>query len=125
MNKLLKYIGIGLLLLSGSIILAHAMIPHHHHYGTVKQECENANHKTSSQNHHCDFLNELSVVKTEKQEANIQPEVVKLIIAAVLFNSRDRGIYKTEYYISSAPVQENKILLSQSPSRGSPFISLV
>ena len=125
MYKLLKHIGIWLLLLLGSIILAHAIIPHHHHYGVVKQACENEKHKTSSQTGHCDFLNELSDINIEKQGKNLQTEVVKFLIIDILYDLWDKDNHKTDFSILSEPAPENKILLTHSPPRGSPFILLV
>ena len=108
-----------ILLLSGMIIFAHAIIPHDHHYSEAQ--------KHSDKNHllHCDALNNLIILKSEVKISKIQEfksfsgnDILKQLHISD-FEFTGRTITFPENYLQLPKYIFSKI----EPARGSPVLS--
>lgn len=123
-----KNINLIILLLSGIIIFAHAIIPHDHHYGynteTTKHH-EEQNHSGTNNLLHCDALNNFIIVKSEVKINKIQQfksfsgnDILKQLHISD-FKFTEKAITFPENYLQLPKYIFSKI----EPARGSPEIS--
>ena len=128
MLRKLKNIHLIVLLLSGIIIFAHAIIPHDHHYAyntETTKHSETQNHSDKNQLLHCNALNNLIILKPEIKINKIQEfksflgnDILKQLHISD-FKFTEKTITFPENYLQLPKYIFSKI----EPARGSPEIS--
>jgi len=122
MRELYRNIFLGLLLITGLVILSHSVIPHDHHYEVACETEHYENHNESSDNDpiHCHFFNDIVIEKvTVSFNKNIVNQLLSVYVVLIIDDINDsfeiNKTFNIDYFLP-----DNKVNIENSPTRGSP-----